>query len=162
MILLWGLEQDRPLCSVFAQLHRTHPVCLLNQAEILDCHIDITFTPTLAGTIETPDGVFPIEDFSAAYLRPYNLRSLPALARLPADSQEWFHAMSFEDILWSWAESTPALVLTKQAMGDAVQQFEAVSVRTYPQLRAPRAGDVNYDGSGRCLCIFEGIRRSDL
>jgi hypothetical protein len=114
VILLWGLPEDGPLDAAYRALtYLGAPVLFLDHAEVLENHLEAHFSPEMHGWIRTPDATVRLEEIHAAYLRPYDFRHLPEFASLPADSREWRHAMTFEDILWSWAELADALVLNR-------------------------------------------------
>jgi hypothetical protein len=114
MIFLWGLMEDLPLAAVRNELTQNgRRIVFMNQADILDCHIDIEFAPHLRGRIVTPDQTIRLEEIDAAYLRPYDFRQLPQLSGCAPDSEEWRHAMTFEDILLSWLDLAYALILNR-------------------------------------------------
>src|SRR5208337_5620282 len=45
--------------------------------------------------------------------RPHDLHKLSAIASAGEESELWRHALAVEDILLSWSELTPALVLNR-------------------------------------------------
>jgi hypothetical protein len=114
MILLWGIEEDAPLSVLLAALRRRgSPFFFLDQRKILESHVAIDFLPAPRGRIQSPDGEIDVASIRAAYLRSYNARHFPDLASCGDNSPKRLHAALFEDILWSFAELAPALVLNR-------------------------------------------------
>ncbi|HYG81715.1 MAG TPA: hypothetical protein VD861_15065 [Pyrinomonadaceae bacterium] len=114
MILLWGLGEDAPLARVRAELARLRvPTLFLDQRETLECEVEVEFGPRISGRVVSPGGRARVEEVRGLYLRPYNFRNFPEFAGLGPGSDEWSHATTFEDIMWSWAEMAEARVLNR-------------------------------------------------
>ena len=112
MILLWGLTGDRPLTAVREILElRGAPVFFLNQALALETELELLTGTETTGILSLRDEVVHLEQVKAIYLRPYDSRRLPSVIRSGRGSAGWDHAIDLEDMLTSWAEITPALVV---------------------------------------------------
>jgi hypothetical protein len=114
MILLWGLPGDRPLKAVHNILRRLgHPVELLDQRAVLHTEIELCVSSTVEGTLRFKNKTISLNTVTAVYLRPYDSRRLPDIVLAGQGSQAWQHALEVEDILMSWVELTPALVVNR-------------------------------------------------
>lgn len=112
MILLWGLPGDRPLTAVRDALQRLGcPVLFLDQQAVLHTEVELCVGSIVEGILRTRDEVIELNKVKAVYLRPYDTRRLPVVANVDKDSEMWRHALAVEDILMSWAELTPAMVI---------------------------------------------------
>lgn len=116
MILLWGLPGDPPLAAVLAALREQHAeVAFLDEHKILETEVE--FDGTLAGAVRMPGTEIDLAQIRAVYLRPYDLRRLPAvsetLLREGIGGPAFRHALAVEDALLSWCEVTRALVLNR-------------------------------------------------
>src|SRR5207249_1780484 len=67
----------------------------------------------VCGSVRTRDGWIDLSAVTALYLRPYDTRQLPAVANAGPSSPAWRHAVETDDILSSWSEITPALVVNR-------------------------------------------------
>jgi hypothetical protein len=116
MILLWGLPGDRPLAAVHQALRRLGAaVLLLDQRDVLHTEVELCVGATVRGTLWIKGQEVDLSSVSAVYLRPYDCRELPAIASAGPESQVWRHALEVEDLLTSWIELTPALVVNPPA-----------------------------------------------
>jgi len=114
MILLWGLPGDRPLIAVHTMLQRLgYPVVLLDQRAVLRTEVELCVGSSMEGTLRFRDQTISLSAITAVYLRPYDSRCLPDIVLAGQDSQAWRHALEVEDILMSWVELTPALVVNR-------------------------------------------------
>jgi glutathione synthase/RimK-type ligase-like ATP-grasp enzyme len=114
MILLWGLPQDAPLRLVRdALVQRGATFVFLNQADLLETHVEVEYTPSITGVLSIGDCEYGLEDIGAMYLRPYDFREFPQLAHLDANSWQWRHALAIEDVLWGFADLAEALVVNR-------------------------------------------------
>jgi ribosomal protein S6-L-glutamate ligase RimK-like protein len=116
MIILWGLPTDSPIVAVRNAVSRLgHSVTFLDQREVSD--VSLSVDDQVRGNVSTSDGVsngmtIDLEDVTAAYVRPYNARSL--LEPEPSDQgTAWNKALLVTDILLSWADITSALVVNR-------------------------------------------------
>lgn len=118
LVLLWGLQTDRPLAVVREELDRLGVRNLLmDQHDVLDTEIQLDVGHDLEGAIRVRDRWVDLAAVTAAYLRPYDSRHLPAVAREGPDSSAWWHALDVEYAVASWARIAPALVVNSpQAM----------------------------------------------
>lgn len=114
MILLWGLEDDSPLQLVReALIEKGIEHLFLNHSDILETHLEIEYSEKPRGTLDAYGLRYRLEDFRAMYLRPYDFRQFPHFKDFDEKSDEWRHAITFEDILWGYAELTHATVLNR-------------------------------------------------
>lgn len=110
-VLLWGIDGDAPLDQVREALQR-HPcrVVFLDQRQDAEVDVTLSVTPTLHGALRLGEACLDLAEVSALYLRPFDPRDLPSCAD-PDGS--FAHALTVQDMLLSWAELTPALVLNR-------------------------------------------------
>lgn len=114
MILLWGLPSDEPLRMVEEALLRARaPVAFLDQRAVLDTEIELTIGAHIGGCLRVGDQRIDLAAVTAIYLRPYETRRMPAVAQAGGGSVEEGYAASVEDVLVSWVETAPALVLNR-------------------------------------------------
>lgn len=114
MILLWGLPGDQSLVAVRDALLRSgQPLAFLDQQDVLETEVKLCVGSTMEGMLRVRSQTVQLNRITAVYLRPYDSRRLPIIARAGEDSQAWHHAMAVEDILMSWVELTPALVVNR-------------------------------------------------
>jgi hypothetical protein len=113
-ILLWGLSADPPIAKVRDALSEAGcDVIFLDQQEVQDTEVELAVGTTVEGLLRAGRERFDLAAFKAVYLRPHEKRKLPGVARAGPDSELWRHAEAVEDILLSWADLTPALVLNR-------------------------------------------------
>jgi hypothetical protein len=114
VILLWGLVQDAPLRLVRAALvQKGASFIFLNQADLLDTHVEVEYTPSVTGVLRLGDREYRLEDIRAMYLRPYDFREFPQLSPLDAQSSQWRHALAVEDVLWGFADVAQGVVVNR-------------------------------------------------
>jgi hypothetical protein len=115
-VLLWGLPSDHPIGTVRDLLTRIGcPVTLLDQRSVFDMEVELVVGTGVEGLLRVKGKTFELADFKAVYLRPYDLRDLPDIADAGEKSELWQHALAVQDILFSWSDLTPALVLNRPA-----------------------------------------------
>jgi hypothetical protein len=115
-ILLWGLPADPPLAAVRDALHRCGcPVTMLDQRAVLDTEAELVVGASVEGRLRVKNQMIDLGPVKALYLRPQDSRELPNVARAGPQSELWRHAIAVQDILLSWADLTPALVLNRPA-----------------------------------------------
>jgi hypothetical protein len=119
LVLLWGLESDRPLAAVRQELaDRGVPFEFADQMQVLDSDARLTVSETIAASLRVKDREFDLSTVTAAYLRPYEVQRVPTVAAEGPQSAAWRHAAEFQDIIASWSAITPALVVNRlEAMG---------------------------------------------
>lgn len=114
LVLLWGLSTERPLAAVRGELVRLGvPVAMVDQHRVFEAGIRLRVGRDLEGAVRTGDGWTDLAAVSAAYLRPYDSRRLPATAREEPGSPAWRHALAVDHVMASWSEVTPALVVNR-------------------------------------------------
>lgn len=113
-VLLWGLGTEGPLAAVREELVRLGvPVAMVDQHRVLEIGARLSVGRDLEGAVRTTDGWVDLATVSAAYLRPYDSRQVPAVARERPGSPAWRHALAIDRVLASWSELTPALVVNR-------------------------------------------------
>jgi hypothetical protein len=134
MILLWGLPGDGPTASVHdALLRRGHPGRLLDQRSTIGATAGMSVDPDLSATVSTDEGVFDLASVTAAYLRPYDSRDLPAVRRAGAGSAVWDRAVGLSDLMVSWAEVSRALIVNRPSAGvpNGSKPFQGEQLRAF-------------------------------
>jgi hypothetical protein len=115
VILLWGLPGDRPLREVATRLIELGaPAYLLDQRVVGATTVTATLGPPIAGRILV-DGVevVALEAVTAAYIRPYDSRRMPAVAAAGDGSTLWAHALELDMTLLAWADLAPGLIVNR-------------------------------------------------
>jgi RimK-like ATP-grasp domain len=117
MILLWGIRRDSPIARVHDALVRQGQCpSFLDQRAITGASADMCVARDLAALVRTGEAVLDLREVTAAYLRPYDPRALPASRRAGDGSQTSWHAVLLDDFLASWAELTEALVVNRPSV----------------------------------------------
>ncbi|MBW0001718.1 MAG: RimK domain-containing protein ATP-grasp [Verrucomicrobia bacterium] len=113
-ILLWGLPADSPIATVRDALRRAgRRVTFLDQRAVRDIEVELTVGSGVEGLLRAGGETFDLAGVKAMYLRPQDSRKLPDVAGAGENSDLWRHALAVEDILLSWSDLTPALVLNR-------------------------------------------------
>lgn len=116
MILLWGMWRDSPLAAIHSALaRRGATVVWVNQEAALETDIELAIDAEVSGSLQTCGLTIALEQVRAAYLRPYNSRQLPSMIDAGTGSTIWQHTQNLEDILLTWADLSPALVVNPPA-----------------------------------------------
>jgi hypothetical protein len=134
MILLWGLPGDQPIAFVRDALGRLGAdVAFLDQRAILDTQVELCVDTSVTGVLHVGDDTLDLSKVTAVYLRPYESSRLPAIEEAGPGSPEWGHALNVEDILLSWIEVTPALVVNPPTAmaGNASKPYQAAQIREH-------------------------------
>lgn len=114
LTLLWGLGTERPFEVVWEEVERQGlPYLLLDQRDVAETEVDISFGAELGGTIRTRTRTVDLRSITSAYVRPCDSRMLPAVARAGEGSPLWRHALTLAETLSAWTELTPALVINR-------------------------------------------------
>ncbi|HVC60558.1 MAG TPA: hypothetical protein VND19_09395 [Acetobacteraceae bacterium] len=114
MILLWGVPGDGPLRAVRDLLRaRGEPVFMLDQHAIRDTALELSVGISIHGTLRVGTDAVALEAITAVYVRPYDVRRLPALAALSPQAALRQHAHAVDDAMQAWTEVTPALVVSR-------------------------------------------------
>jgi hypothetical protein len=134
VILLWGLAAEGPLARVRDELAQMGAACLLvNQHDVLATEVRLEVGPEVCGYVRTPEARVALEDVTAAYLRPYDSGAVPDVRSAGRPSAEWRHALTVEELLWSWADVTPALVVNRASAmaANGSKPFQAELIRRF-------------------------------
>ena len=114
MILLWGLGSEPPLVMVYEELQRAGlPAVFVDQRDVLGTEVMLSVGAEVEGAIATSSAMVDLGEITAAYVRPYDSRLSPGVARAGEQSSEWQHAVAVDDAISSWSEVTPALVVNR-------------------------------------------------
>lgn len=113
-VLLWGLSTEGPLAAVREELARlgVH-VLMVDQHRVLETGIRLGVGQDFEGAIRTDNEWIDLAAVSAAYLRPYDSRQVPAVARKGPEGSARRHALALDHVMASWSEVTPALVVNR-------------------------------------------------
>src|SRR5215213_2837281 len=132
VILLWGLSTDPPMAAVRAELERQRcPATFLDQEAVLETDVELRVDAAVFGIARSGGRAIDLGAAGAVYLRPYDPRDLPAVKRTARDSPARQHALAVYDLLVSWAELTPALVVNRPeaTSSNMVKPYQAVQIR---------------------------------
>jgi RimK-like ATP-grasp domain len=114
LILLWGLGSERPLAAVREELDRLGaPTRLIDQRHAPNTEICLDVDSGVSGCVRMRDEKIDLGAVTALYLRPYDSRCLPSIANAGPNSPAWGHTLAVDNILLSWSEITPALVVNR-------------------------------------------------
>ena len=107
LVLLCGQPNDPPLAAVQKVLTESDcTVVLLDRAAALEAEIELETGTSIAGYLRTQGKSFDLEDFGSVYLRPLEAENWSRTAPNA-------HLQLLQDILYSWADLTDALVLNR-------------------------------------------------
>jgi glutathione synthase/RimK-type ligase-like ATP-grasp enzyme len=114
VILLWGLELDSPIVRVrdWLRIWEADHV-FVNHADVLEMDVHLTTEPSVSGVLRVGARELPLEALGSMYVRPYDFREFPHMRTLPPRGVQWRHAHAFDDVLWTFADLTPGLVLNR-------------------------------------------------
>lgn len=118
-ILLWGLLSDQPTAALYDSIRRTgQPVFFLDQRAVRDTRVEMVVGTVVEGSLQAGEHSLDLAAVKAAYLRPYDVNYLSRaeiveLAEAGPESDLWRHAAAVRDILLSWGDLSPALVLNR-------------------------------------------------
>lgn len=114
MILLWGIPADEPISKVWQVLIRKGAeVAFLDQHLVLETEVKLSVDERISGSLRVKNDVIELQDVTAFYLRPYDSSRIPEIKKTGPNSVELGHALAVEDVLVSWADITPALVVNR-------------------------------------------------
>jgi len=130
MILLWGTSGDEPLMAVLGSLQRRGvPHALVDQRDVLDTTVELTFAPRPGGAVAVRDRRVPLDEVSAVYIRQYESRKLPDV--VDGGPAAAAHAAAVESALWSWTEVTSARVVNRPSAmaSNGSKPYQAAIIR---------------------------------
>jgi hypothetical protein len=114
VILVWGIADDAPTAALINALAaRGAPFVVIDQRNVLDTEIELTINGGVAGSLRCGRTSLDLGSITAAYIRPYDARRVPEVERAGEGSSAWFHALSVDDVLISFSETTAALVVNR-------------------------------------------------
>ena len=113
-ILLWGVPGESGLDAVRTELALLGVrAIMLDQHAVRDTAVELEVGSELRGAIRTAAWDLDLREVTAALLRPYHPRDLPAVAASGPGSTIWEHALGVHQALLSWAELAPARVVNR-------------------------------------------------
>jgi glutathione synthase/RimK-type ligase-like ATP-grasp enzyme len=89
------------------------PYFLVDQQRVLDTTIDMLVGATVTGSLRVGQREVPLEDVTAAYVRPWDSQRMRAVESTAHGSAERAQAAMVEDALIGWSEATSALVVNR-------------------------------------------------
>jgi hypothetical protein len=114
LVLLWGLASDPPLAAVREQLCSLGIAYeLIDQRQIIYTDVYLEVGDVVDAELRIHEHKIDLNTVTAAYIRPYDSRQLPVVESEGAQSCLWQHAADVDDILASWSEITPTLVVNR-------------------------------------------------
>jgi len=117
MILLWGVLEDSPLMAIRRALLRSldlTDIIFIDQHNMLDTRVDLIVGPDIKCVLHNDNQITDLSSVTAAYLRPYSSDYLSYSKNASnIDNDALRYIAQVEDILLSWIELTPALVVNK-------------------------------------------------
>lgn len=114
MVLLWGLESDEPMAAVADALRdRGADVLMLDQRRIDEISCDLEPENDRVGYLRCGSQECSLEAIAACYIRPFDTRRVPVVARAGHQSAAWAHAVRIDELLLGWLETTSALVVNR-------------------------------------------------
>jgi hypothetical protein len=134
MILLWGIARDDPIARVHDVLVRWgHRPKFLDQRAALEATAEMRVGLEVAAVLRTDEGTVDLRDVTAAYMRPYDPRELPAVRRAGPASEVWDRAVLLDDFLASWAELTETLIINRPSAmaSNCSKPFQARQLRDF-------------------------------
>ena len=118
-ILLWGLLSDAPTAALHDSIRRTgQRLFFLDQRAVRDTRVELVAGAGVEGSVRVGAQTLDLAAVKAAYLRPYDVgylsrAEIPELAEAGPDGELWRHAAAVHEILLSWGDLSPALVLNR-------------------------------------------------
>jgi len=85
----------------------------LNQHAVLDTEIELEVGTSIRGEVCLCKQRIDLAKISAVYLRSYCSRDLPIIQQAAQKDRARLHAERVDDVLYSWADLTPALVVNR-------------------------------------------------
>jgi glutathione synthase/RimK-type ligase-like ATP-grasp enzyme len=109
-ILMWGLLEDPTMSAVHDWLARLGArVVFVNHADIGETRVDVTTAPQVSHRLVHHDYAWPLEEFSAAYLRPHDARDYVT----EAAAADIVRTSRVHHLISDWAEYSPAFVVNR-------------------------------------------------
>ena len=111
-VLLWGLRNDPPLHAVGRALAALGaPTLLVDQHEVLAMQVRLEVGASVGGCISIDGRQHDLAAIGAVYTRTNDARQVAAVARAGPGSAAWQHAQLVDNLLGTWLDVTPALVV---------------------------------------------------
>ncbi|HLG14218.1 MAG TPA: RimK domain-containing protein ATP-grasp [Blastocatellia bacterium] len=134
MILLCGVMTEGPMSAVYEALVRIGGcVAVYDQRDVLETEVALAVDSEVTGELRTRGERIDLNAVSAAYMRLYDSRQIPAVARTPEESAERNHAVNVDDCLLSWADLTAATVVNRPSAmaSNNSKPFQAELIRAF-------------------------------
>ena len=114
MILLWGILEDTPMQMVYSVLTGSGtPFFFLNHRDIADTKIILDYENGLTAKLFCNNKELDLSKVTAAYLRPYDFHDYDEFEGKKYNDPLVLQAAGVEQALWSWAESSDAVIVNK-------------------------------------------------
>lgn len=114
LTVLWGLTNEGPLRAVHDALQRIGAdICVLDQRRMSDIAINLSATDANDGELAIGRERVALGDIGGWYVRPYDTRRVPDVARAGYGSALWQRAIALDDTLLGWLEVTDATVVNR-------------------------------------------------
>ena len=113
LTLLWGLLNESPMVAVAEALRQAGAeIALLDQRDVMKSKVCLEVGEHVAGHVSSPAGEFDLQDVGAAYVRPYDSRSLSSVRKTRTRTAS-ARAAAVDEILMNWCDLSPGLVLNR-------------------------------------------------
>jgi glutathione synthase/RimK-type ligase-like ATP-grasp enzyme len=86
---------------------------MLDQRAVDETEVEFVMDSSMQASLRVRGEALDLADVKAIYLRPHDSRELLKVAKAGDGSELWRHALAVQDVLMSWADLTPALVLNR-------------------------------------------------
>jgi glutathione synthase/RimK-type ligase-like ATP-grasp enzyme len=115
MILLWGPSNDKPLEYVRKEPDALNaPYFLLNQHDVLESEIKLVVSSSIEEAyIKVGKKIIDLKKIKAVYLRAYDSTKVDSVLQTKQNSEEFKHALYFDELMYTWLELTEAFIINK-------------------------------------------------
>lgn len=114
LTVLWGLADEGPLRAVHDALQRMGAdLRVLDQRRVSDFSVEPGAADATDGELLLGRERVALGEITGWYVRPYDTRRVPAVARAGHGSALWRRAVSLDDSLLGWLEVTDATVVNR-------------------------------------------------
>jgi len=86
---------------------------MLDQNAVQETEVELAIDSSVEAWLRVKGETLDLAQVKAVYLRPHDSRELSTVAKAGDGSELWRHALAVQDVLLSWADLTPALVLNR-------------------------------------------------
>jgi len=137
VILVWGIAEDSTTAGVLGQLRqRRAEVVFLDQRRLLGpqlstTELELDVTDGVRATLTRAGCRLELTRVSAAFVRPYDPRAFGDPVASGSGTATTARAVELDELLWSWADVTPARVINRPAnmAANGSKPFQAERIR---------------------------------